>query len=550
VVFSFSIGFVVEAVVPLTFTMSVPDYLSSDEVKLEVARMLRISPDIVEFYLDDGTEVFNTEGKIWRNTKPPESPVRVHLNSLVQLTFLRSCFVHNIRSLQIHFQEDFIINSPRFALFQKRQNPSDIKFDYIVLKHGDELQKIIDDEELNSFAIPLLEWSKDLIVLPCESPFQIPVNLIQFQFQTYKFYLDVPADQTVLAVEQEVSEFLRQDFEIDLTKFAVTPGTKLPQSDLPIAIVPLDSHFRRIRVRRSDSTTDEFHQFLEFTTVVELKNALCPAISPKKVRLSLNETPLLDDFQPLSNIVEKDQVFLCEILPDSIAPRSISTHPSPSSGQTFMPNENEMLFHFEGEEDATFHFSATATVGDAQSILSDTRYIFFPPFSLYASGQELLDEKQPLQSISHEITISRSTSPFSKYNVIFPNGEWHTFIREPFADLRREISLTLCEDIDLISRGQLVFDDSDLGDSPLIVCIRQNDTSTSPPASPLTYTFEVQNSGVMTFEPTSPISIVFAQRMFSYLAEPQSITFKFNHEPLDQSQNLPPSPSHIEVIFN
>jgi hypothetical protein len=91
--------------------------------------------------------------------------------------------------------------------------------------------------------------------------------------------------------------------------------------------------------------------------VFELKNACYPAISPKKVRLSFNETPLLDDFQPLSDIVEKDQVFLCEILPDSIPPPSISIHPSASSGQSFMPNDNEWLFHFEGEVDATFHYN-------------------------------------------------------------------------------------------------------------------------------------------------------------------------------------------------
>jgi hypothetical protein len=108
----------------------------------------------------------------------------------------------------------------------------------------------------------------------------------------------------------------------------------------------------------------------------------------------------------------------------------------------------------------------------------------------------------------------------------------------------------LSEDIDLISRGQLVFDDSDIGDSPHFVCIRRNDTSTSPPPSPMTYTFKFPDHSIMTFESTSPISIEFAQRMFAYLAEPQSITFKFNNEPLDQSQNLPPSLSHIEVVFN
>jgi hypothetical protein len=71
-----------------------------------------------------------------------------------------------------------------------------------------------------------------------------------------------------------------------------------------------------------------------------------------------------------------------------------------------VPDDNEWVFLFEGEEDATFRFSATATVGDTQSVLSHTRQIFFPSFVLYTEGNEFLDQEQPLQSIPHEITIS------------------------------------------------------------------------------------------------------------------------------------------------
>jgi hypothetical protein len=58
VVFPFSIGFVVEAIVSLTFTISVGDSVSKQGAKEEVAKLLRISPAIVKFYLDDGKEFF------------------------------------------------------------------------------------------------------------------------------------------------------------------------------------------------------------------------------------------------------------------------------------------------------------------------------------------------------------------------------------------------------------------------------------------------------------------------------------------------------------
>jgi hypothetical protein len=93
------------------------------------------------------------------------------------------------------------------------------------------------------------------------------------------------------------------------------------------------------------------------------------------------------------------------------------------------------------------------------------------------------------------------------------------------------------------------FDDNDVGDGPLFVCIRRNDTATSPPPTPLRYTFDVPQHGLMTFETLSPLSIEFAQSIFSYLGESESITFSINERQLRQSESLPTTPDTITVTY-
>jgi hypothetical protein len=333
----------------------------------------------------------------------------------------------------------------------------------------------------------------------------------------------------------------------------VTPDIILPQSNLIIPIIPLDSHFHRIRVRRENSSIDEFHQILEFTTVVELKLVLFPDISPKQILLSYNGTKLLEDFQPVSDILigEPQLFYVCKSPPDNRFMPLISSHPKSSSGQYFNLNENEWIFHFEREEDAIFRFDSEATIGDAQSVLSNAWQIFFPPFALYdVEDNELHNRNEFLQSISHEITIRRSTSQSSCFHMIFPSGEWQSMTRKPFQDLRSEIGRQLGHNIDLIWRGQFVFDDIDIEDSPLFVCIRSNDQSTSlSPPQRLIYQFDVAEHGLMTFEPSSPISIEFAQNMFAYLTESQSITLSVNRNQLRNFETLPLAPDTIDVTF-
>jgi hypothetical protein len=84
-------------------------------------------------------------------------------------------------------------------------------------------------------------------------------------------------------------------------------------------------------------------------TVIELKIALYPDISPKKVQLLCDEEELLDDFQPLSDIlIQKPQIFyILTSFTDDGSPPSIFTHTTSSSGQSFTFNENEWIFHFE-----------------------------------------------------------------------------------------------------------------------------------------------------------------------------------------------------------
>jgi hypothetical protein len=197
--------------------MSVEDHRQSIWVKLEVAKLLRISPDIVKFYLDNGTEVFNTETDIWKSIEPPQSAVRVVIDPPVELSFLQNNFVQKIDYSQILSTKYFETRSLRLAVFQKCEIVSDDTPNYIVLKPGDELMKTISDEKLNYFAIPLLEWSTNLIDLPCESSFQMSVNLTQFQFQIYEFYVDIPADQTFSATEGTISRIVRQEIIIDKT---------------------------------------------------------------------------------------------------------------------------------------------------------------------------------------------------------------------------------------------------------------------------------------------------------------------------------------------
>jgi hypothetical protein len=117
--------------------------------------------------------------------------------------------------------------------------------------------------------------------------------------------------------------------------------------------------------------------------------------------------------------------------------------------------------------------------------------------------------------------------------------------------LRNEICQQLSQDINLMYHGQLVFDDCDIGDDPLFGCIELNEESIFPPLSPsLTYKFMIPQHGLMTFEPASPISIEFAQRMFAYLTESQFITFSLNGKRLGKSEILPQASDIIEVSFS
>jgi hypothetical protein len=56
VVFSFPIQFVIKTIGPVTIKMSIQDYHATNWAKAEVAQGLRLSPDIVRLYLDNGTE--------------------------------------------------------------------------------------------------------------------------------------------------------------------------------------------------------------------------------------------------------------------------------------------------------------------------------------------------------------------------------------------------------------------------------------------------------------------------------------------------------------
>jgi hypothetical protein len=300
----------------------------------------------------------------------------------------------------------------------------------------------------------------------------------QFSFQGSNHLLQVQHGQFVSEVERKLSERVGEEVEVDRTQLAVTPDTVLHQSDFTLPVIALDSQFRRIRVRRENSSTEEFHQFLEFTTVSELKIALCPDDSPKKVQLFCNKTLLLDDFQPLSDIlIQEPHIFDIHTSPSDRDRPTLTSHRQKSFSRQSVPsNENEWIFHFEAEEeDSTFRFDSESTVGDVQSILSNARSIFCPPFALYANGIELCNQEELLQSIPHEITIRRSISPSSEFHIIFPNGCWQSITRRPISDLRHEIGQEIGEDIALISRGQFVFDDHDIGDDRFFVCIRRND---------------------------------------------------------------------------
>jgi hypothetical protein len=151
------------------------------------------------------------------------------------------------------------------VVFQKRQIAFDDSIDYAVLKPGDEFEKIMSDEKLNYFAIPLVEWSTNSIDLPYEQSFHISVNLIPFQFQAYEFYVDIPPDQTVSAIEHEISRILYQEIEIDHTNIAVTPDTVLPRSELIIPLIPLDSPVDLVISRVVDQQGD----WLTMTVVIK-----------------------------------------------------------------------------------------------------------------------------------------------------------------------------------------------------------------------------------------------------------------------------------------
>jgi hypothetical protein len=92
------------------------------------------------------------------------------------------------------------------------------------------------------------------------------------------------------------------------------------------------------------------------------------------------------------------------------------------SDQSFEPNENEWIFHFDGGDDVIFRLRAEATVGDAQSVISNARQIFFPPFALYVKGIALNNREKLLRFVSREITVRRSAFPSSEFHIVFPNG--------------------------------------------------------------------------------------------------------------------------------
>jgi hypothetical protein len=117
--------------------------------------------------------------------------------------------------------------------------------DHTVLTVEQELSKFL--ERKVEIDRPKFAMTRDIVFPESDLiPPNVPLDTLFYRIRVCrddstidKFHLDLPAGQTVLAVDQDVSEFLWKEVEMDHTEFAVTPETVLAQSDLIIPIVPL-----------------------------------------------------------------------------------------------------------------------------------------------------------------------------------------------------------------------------------------------------------------------------------------------------------------------